>query len=171
MKIRCASALFFMPLFLCCVCAYGSSYTYVNYSAPDDFDRGKVTFNLDIPSKEIRSYDVVDGIVVCARADEFYCFESSWITFFVPKNGMAVGNLWDKGQVSFKVLREESIKVFGESRPVWVIGAVPSNHLRHILIFYYSEKYGLLAIKDMGGEKVGGQIQFFVITGRKGFPR
>lgn len=151
--------------------AHASSYTYVNYSAPPNFDGGKVVFTLDIGSMMVTSSDVTGGITLCGRDDPRYCFSGSWITFSVPKSGIKKGLLWKYNGVKFDVLRSDTIVILGQVRKVWIINSVPNNHLRNTLVFYYSENDGLLAIKDLGSGTGKSQIQFFIVTGDRGFPQ
>lgn len=142
------------------------TYTYVDYSTPDNFEDGKTTVALDISSKQIMSSDWVNTIFVCDKLSAFYCFRYPAISFYVPKAGVVSGQRWAIGGVSFKVLRKENIRVLGLTKEAWVIKAV---RLDRCDFFYYSPNDGLLAMKHVG--KNGQQVQFFMVEGWKGFPK
>src|SRR5690606_31512303 len=115
----------------------------------------------------IRSSDTVSTISICEEGGRYYCFNGNWINFYVPKNHIDAGMKWKFGRVEFEVLRRDVVAMLESSKDVWLIKADRLDHLGHVQVFYYSEEDGIIAIKDI--DKKGGNIQFFVIVGKKGF--
>lgn len=146
--------------------AFATKYNYADYSVPDSFEGGKTSIFLDISAKRIASTDWNDVIFVCGEASEFHCFSYPAVSFYVPKARIAPNQKWVAGGVAFQVLRKDIVKLFGLIREVWVIKATRPDRDD---FFYYSESNGLIAIKHVPNS--GGQVQFFVITGVRGFPR
>lgn len=161
--------LFGWILWLAFANAHSAEYKYVNYSVPDDFENGRSEFVLNSSSKEILTTDVVSDIFVCEQGKEFYCFSCAWISFYVPTAGLDIGKNWKFDQIAFRVLRKDSIEIFGTSNVIWIIEANRSGRAGGEQIFYYSEENGLLGIKSITGKDR--RIDFFVIAGKKGFPR
>jgi hypothetical protein len=146
-----------------------AEYKYVNYSVRDDFEGGKSVFVLDTATKEIRSSDVIDSVSLCKDAEKFICFHANWVDFYLPKEGILVGDKWSHEDVKFEVLRTDSLDVLGVSKKVLVIRSIRSGLRKSVQFFYYSDVDGLLAIKDV--EVPGGKVLFFVVAGEVGFPR
>lgn len=154
-------------IFLCLIpmAVLAKKYNYVDYSALDSFEGGKVSLVLDASSKRIMSSDWDNAVTLCKSASKYYCFSYPAVAFYIPKSGIRLGQKWTAEGVAFVILRNELLKIFGVVKRVWVIKAKRSNRDD---FFYYSEVDGLLAIKHVENDK---QIQFFMITGDKGFPR
>lgn len=146
--------------------ALAAAYTYADYGLPDHWYRGKDSFDINTSTNEITFLDATDNFFTCSEADEFDCFYYDGISFYVPKKPISIGQSWVGNDLTFKVAREDRLTVLGVERRVWIITCDRKDRSD---TFYYSERFGLLAIKfTYLGNKYA---SFFVTAGKTGFPR
>jgi len=143
-----------------------TEYTYVSYGAPAFYDLGRESFTLNTSTKEMISSDAIEEVFICDAASKYHCFQNLAVSFYVPKEGLSVGQAWHGNDLAFRALREQRLEIFGVVKSVWVIEVERADRTD---AFYYSERDGLMAIKHLS--KKGLPAQFFLVTGMKGFPK
>jgi hypothetical protein len=110
-------------------------YSYASFPNSDGFVE---VFHI-IDSESLVQGDVGSKVTNCSTAD-FYCSNNKLFTFSVPTDRKNKITSWKIGGIDFENTKESLILFRGKQYPVEIIISNEGN------IFYYSGKYGLLAI-------------------------
>jgi hypothetical protein len=152
------------------VAASGESYTYVSYSAPNDYSDGVNAVVFDFAKGRIEGKDS-HGRQRLKRCDTeaLHCFTSGSVKFAVPRGRLRVAESWTHESQTFRVDRTMHLKVMGRDYEVFVIESDRSGTRTDR--FFYSMKLGLVAIKYEETDTKNPYVDFLVLEERRGFPR
>ena len=142
-----------------------SANEYVSYDTPKESINQPDTLIIDYDKKILWVGHAGRGMRFCQQNDRRYCFESSAVSFAVPKEGISVGESWKENGINYKVDRVQKISSLGISVDCFVI--VSLQKAKQIQ-FFYSTKQGLVAMWFLSKNFKDGN--FFISTEENGFP-
>ncbi len=107
------------------------------------FDTGS-SFSLTPSENSIRFLDLISSAEYCDKDDEYFCVNSTQLSFAVPKNKYEKSQSWVLGGFEYKKVESKVVKIMGSSHFVDVIAVIDEGLKTEYL---YSLDKGLIAIK------------------------
>ncbi len=117
------------------------TYSYVSFPKGNGFVD---SFHITDSNKLIQG-DIVSEIYDCSSKD-FYCTKNKLFTFALPSGVISKPQSWLVADLVFNYSNDSLIIFRGVSYPVMVVSSSDGNN------FFYSSKYGLLALNRKGSD-------------------